>query len=157
MKPNKKTRKQQQKQAFYDAYISSSPIWKEKRDARLQLDRYECQTCCNTDDLEVHHKHYNTLGHENIHTDLITLCSTCHQAITNVIRGRRYAARDIAVTITHEATTQDRTDYVDRETISINITSPVNLAQRPDRRPVEQIFQNDKSDLIETRKNGRGL
>jgi 5-methylcytosine-specific restriction endonuclease McrA len=72
----------------YAAYISS-PQWQAKRADVLARDRYECQTCCTTDSLEVHHRHYRNFGNEAL-ADLITLCSQCHEAITNVMRGRRY-------------------------------------------------------------------
>jgi len=76
---------------FYQSYIASAE-WKAKRESRLQFDGYECQTCESKDNLEVHHRHYRNLGKEEM-DDLITLCNECHEAITSVIRRRRYASR----------------------------------------------------------------
>ena len=79
-------------QVNYYKYLESEK-WKKKRDARLRIDRFTCQTCCATDRLEVHHKHYESLGREDVDDDLITLCRECHEAITSVMRGRRYGER----------------------------------------------------------------
>lgn len=72
--------------------------WQEKRAARLVIDNHECQTCMHDGSvyqLEVHHKTYERFGEENVAQDLITLCSECHEAITNVIRARRYKKKDL--------------------------------------------------------------
>jgi hypothetical protein len=76
------------KQDYYD-YIASDE-WARKRKRVLERDNHECQTCLNGTDLEVHHKTYERLGHEHL-SDLITLCRSCHEAITSVIRQRRYS------------------------------------------------------------------
>lgn len=72
--------------------------WCEKRTQRLVIDNYECQTCLHDGSvyqLEVHHKTYERFGEEDVEKDLITLCSECHEAITNVIRARRYKNKDL--------------------------------------------------------------
>lgn len=82
----------------YQEYMNS-PAWTAKRQQRLDLDGYKCRTCGCTFDvrpLQVHHVTYERLGHEDL-GDLITLCSTCHEAITDVMRRRRYADRRIGV------------------------------------------------------------
>ena len=74
------------------------PDWGEKRQERLQIDDYMCQTCCHDGSnwpLEVHHKTYERFGNENVLTDLITLCRQCHNAVTDVIRRRRYGRRKL--------------------------------------------------------------
>lgn len=77
------------KRIDYYEYIASSE-WAAKRKRALDRDNHECQTCLNGADLEVHHKTYERLGHERL-SDLITLCRSCHEAITSSIRQRRYA------------------------------------------------------------------
>lgn len=72
--------------------------WVEKRAQRLVLDNHECQTCTHDGSvyqLEVHHRTYERFGEEDVEKDLITLCSECHEAITNVIRARRYKKKDL--------------------------------------------------------------
>lgn len=75
----------------YEAYIASE-AWRRKRQAVLERDNYQCQTCLATECLEVHHKTYRALGDEPLE-DLITLCKDCHRAITTSIRERRYHKR----------------------------------------------------------------
>lgn len=72
----------------YKEYINS-PKWKEKRSSRAVFDNYKCQYCgsdVSTYDGDahtpnVHHLHYDTLGRENIETDLVTLCQQCHHQL----------------------------------------------------------------------------
>lgn len=83
---------------FYEQYMAS-PEWAAKRQQRLEVDGHKCRTCgCTHDErpLQVHHVTYERLGHEDL-GDLITLCNSCHEAITNVMRQRRYANRRIEV------------------------------------------------------------
>jgi hypothetical protein len=75
----------------YEAYIASES-WRRKRQAVLERDNHQCQTCLATERLEVHHKTYSALGNEPLE-DLITLCKDCHFAITTSIRERRYHKR----------------------------------------------------------------
>lgn len=66
----------------YDEYMLSE-AWRLKRSQRLMIDKRQCRTCTETNNLEVHHRHYNKpLGTESIDDDLITLCHKCHEAIT---------------------------------------------------------------------------
>lgn len=75
-------------QVDYYTYIASDE-WAAKRKRAIERDQHQCQTCLNGADLEVHHKTYERLGHEKL-SDLITLCRSCHEAITSSIRQRRY-------------------------------------------------------------------
>lgn len=70
----------------YFHYIRSIE-WNGKREERLRIDKYTCQLCCDSGE-EVHHKHYNTLGHEDVMKDLISLCRACHKAVTSELRRR---------------------------------------------------------------------
>ena len=70
----------------YEAYLRS-PEWQAKRRERIELDHHTCQICCRQDQpLEVHHRSYRNLGNEEM-DDLITVCRTCHKAITAIERG----------------------------------------------------------------------
>lgn len=79
----------------YIKYIQSAE-WFEKRDSRLRYDDSKCRTCGSRVNLEVHHITYERLGDELLE-DLITLCKECHQAITSVIRRRRYNDQPVTV------------------------------------------------------------
>lgn len=86
-----------------DYYRSAS--WQRKRQLRLDHDHYTCQGCGITaaqlaelgwPSLQVHHKNagppdyrYPSFGNEQL-TDLLTLCSTCHDGITNSVRQQRF-------------------------------------------------------------------
>lgn len=64
----------------YEWYITS-PQWKEKRAQRMAIDGIKCALCGSRHNLQVHHITYERLGFENIETDLITLCHTCHERL----------------------------------------------------------------------------
>jgi|TARA_S200002703_G_C3771346_1_gene237482 hypothetical protein len=84
-------------------YLSQD--WRQRRELRLKLDGYTCQGCGITQQqlndygwksLEVHHKNagppdfkYPSFGNEQM-SDLLTLCSSCHDGITNSVRNQRY-------------------------------------------------------------------
>ena len=75
----------------YSQYISSL-AWAKKRAERLEIDRNRCQTCHHDGSiygLQVHHATYDRLFDEDVQRDLITLCTQCHDAITDVMRSRR--------------------------------------------------------------------
>lgn len=70
----------------YRRYIRS-PEWEKKKAERMRIDNYSCVMCgrnrehCRT--LQVHHITYKNLGHENIYTDLCTVCGSCHKKLHN--------------------------------------------------------------------------
>lgn len=69
---------------FYEKYMKS-PEWEEKRLQRMKIDNYQCCMCGrpidNCRSVQIHHVSYRNLGHENVWTDLATMCGTCHQKI----------------------------------------------------------------------------
>ena len=84
---------------LYERHMRSE-AWEAKRQQRLAIDGQRCQTCLHDGTLwrlEVHHKTYERLGDEDVERDLITLCCECHEAITNVIRSRRYDGKPVPV------------------------------------------------------------
>lgn len=64
-----------------DAYVAylDSPAWRATRAAAIRRAGRRCSTCGATGPLEVHHRHYRTLGAE-AWADLVVLCPACHQA-----------------------------------------------------------------------------
>lgn len=60
----------------YIAYMNS-PEWKSVRQKAFVAHGRKCQCCGATKNLEVHHRHYDTLGHERVE-DLEVLCVACH-------------------------------------------------------------------------------
>ena len=63
----------------YKEYLAS-PAWRQLRELALQRDQYCCRLCTNTEQLEVHHRHYENFGREDLN-DLTTLCRTCHDLV----------------------------------------------------------------------------
>lgn len=55
-----------------------SPEWKALKQLKLKQSNHKCQLCNSTTNLHLHHLTYDRLGNELI-TDLILLCSQCHQ------------------------------------------------------------------------------
>ena len=70
----------------YEEYLKSKQ-WRQKKLNRLAFDNWSCGFCHKPihdgDRYETHHVKYNRLGHENIETDIISLCPTCHQDFHN--------------------------------------------------------------------------
>ncbi|MFI5377862.1 MAG: HNH endonuclease [Tepidisphaerales bacterium] len=60
----------------YDEYMNG-PVWNEIRRAVLDRARGQCERCGQRARLEVHHKHYDSLGNEDL-DDLEALCPVCH-------------------------------------------------------------------------------
>ena len=62
----------------YHDYINS-PYWKE-RSKKLKRKEGKCCICGSTKKLNIHHKHYRTLGEEK-EEDLMVCCDGCHKDI----------------------------------------------------------------------------
>lgn len=64
---------------YKEDYLSSYAWW-DKRYQVMQRDDYKCT--CGSQATEVHHKHYDNIGREQLE-DLVALCSTCHNKCKN--------------------------------------------------------------------------
>ena len=68
----------------YQQYIHS-PQWAQKVKQRMEIDNYQCQCCGSRGTteipLECHHLTYDRIYHEDVYTDLETLCRACHKGI----------------------------------------------------------------------------
>ncbi|TXH58887.1 MAG: HNH endonuclease [Desulfurellales bacterium] len=146
----------------YDTYMQSE-AWQAKRAQRLAIDNHRCRTCGHTGEtwpLQVHHITYERLGGEDVENDLITLCSACHEAITNVIRSRRYEGRSyevrsVSTTIT---TRQEYTPYgMANVAVQVEFIGSPTHAQRADGKPAEQVGKVDEADFIQARQDRRRL
>lgn len=60
------------------------------RAARLQIAGARCEECGANHALQLHHRHYNTLGREEI-DDVVILCDSCHERETRRMAARRRA------------------------------------------------------------------
>jgi hypothetical protein len=145
----------------YDAYINS-PEWAAKRQERLALDNHRCRTCGHDGTLwrlEVHHVSYRGFGgDEDVENDLITLCASCHDAITNVIRSRKNEGRDYEVP-TVSTTIILRQEYntygMADTTVSVDIIERRTVPQRADGKPAEQVGKIDETDFLQARQDRR--
>lgn len=61
----------------YHEYIRSGK-WNRKRRKAIKAAGGRCSICGCADRLEVHHKHYRTLGRESL-VDLLVVCQECHR------------------------------------------------------------------------------
>ena len=72
----------------YQSYIQSE-AWKAKAKQRLEIDGYQCVMCgaqgTAWNPLNVHHRNYKSIGHENVDTDLVTLCDPCHRRVHRLL------------------------------------------------------------------------
>ena len=142
---------------FYTSYMASEK-WRTKRSLILKRDGDRCQTCLSSEDLEVHHKTYERLGDEAL-DDLITLCHECHEAITTVIRRRRYECRVIPVN-DHQSNTPERKLEINHGLPEITVSDHQRCSnpatQWTNVRSVEQVFQGIEESQWQTRQDGRG-
>lgn len=127
---------------LYARHISSH-AWACKRDERLAIDGNKCQTCLHDGSLwrlEVHHKTYERLGDENVLRDLITLCVSCHEAVTNVIRSRRYDGKPVTVCFVSDGFTSRKDVRYGMDDIDLQDHGrrSTDHAQRESRKPVKQ-------------------
>src|SRR5262249_32260140 len=86
----------------YLRYLRSD-IWREKRRLVLECDGYRCQLWLQHVATEVHHTTYAHLSHEPLQ-DLLSLCRTCHAAITAVLRRERHRVRRLHLQATTRRT-----------------------------------------------------
>jgi len=60
----------------YKTYLRSD-AWKEKRLVVLERANFKCENCGDRNNLEVHHKNYDSIFNERI-DDLVCMCNFCH-------------------------------------------------------------------------------
>lgn len=70
---------------FYKKYMHSEE-WRKKAAQRIEIDGHKCVMCDRPESrcrkgLAVHHITYQRLGNENVYTDIVSLCDSCHQKI----------------------------------------------------------------------------
>ena len=147
----------------YSDYIKSS-AWKKKRKARLEIDGHKCRLCDEDGTrfrLEVHHRpdSYKLIPNESIESDLLTVCSRCHDVITSAIREDRYDGREIEIPITTNSILErmEIRHGLANNTIQIDRISPSNNAQRADSRSIKQMVTFDKADFVKKEKDRRRL
>ena len=76
----KRRAKRKQVNTAYRLYLQSKH-WKETKALALEAATGHCEKCGQPNDrLNVHHKHYKSLGHEKP-GDLLVLCPKCHAKV----------------------------------------------------------------------------
>lgn len=76
----------------YEKYIRSNE-WAIKKAHRKDIDDHKCVMCGRSEEhtrrgLQVHHITYKHLGNEDVYTELVTLCPTCHRRIHNLYKRK---------------------------------------------------------------------
>jgi len=61
----------------YHSYLNTKE-WHDKRNKMLKYANYKCSRCENTENLQIHHLNYNTIGDESL-SDLEVVCVSCHK------------------------------------------------------------------------------
>lgn len=82
---------EQQRKDEYAEYLRSDH-WQRMRKVALWRWNYKCVVCGTKDNLDVHHKTYDRLGHEALE-DLVVLCRSCHEATHEYLRYQKEQAR----------------------------------------------------------------
>ncbi|HVT89685.1 MAG TPA: hypothetical protein VHD56_12585 [Tepidisphaeraceae bacterium] len=120
---------------YYQEYMNS-PQWAEFRLEAIEAASRQCQRCGNAEDLEVHHLHYDTLGHESLN-DVEVLCKSCHRiadierksqrpvkSASGLMKGRYTGGRDVLHQISpHHIRVSKRHHY--KGTFNISDTPPL--------------------------------
>jgi hypothetical protein len=57
--------------------------WSSIKKQAFRIHGMKCYECGLHDNLQIHHRHYKTLGKEDPQTDLMPLCYMCHKGIHN--------------------------------------------------------------------------
>jgi len=70
------------KKSIYHQYLNSKE-WNIIRNKMLKFSDYKCSRCSETENLQVHHLNYNSLGNESL-GDLEVLCNKCHQEVHKI-------------------------------------------------------------------------
>lgn len=168
----------------YERYIRSSEwINRPERLKAIERDGGRCVLCNSSEDLEVHHRTYESFGNEKLE-DLYTLCRQCHDIVTNLLRTRRYeAVGPLDVTdsniLKYEGKFQSIEErvlppFVDtmnlvpdmnryKEVINVHTELDVSdsgsdahpIPQWSDRRPSERMDKEDQANLRQEEKNRR--
>ncbi len=71
---------------WYNNIYLKSDHWHKKRSEALKCAKGLCQLCNNGKLLNVHHRTYENLGHEDI-KDLTVLCKACHQTFHTIMEA----------------------------------------------------------------------
>lgn len=77
---------------LYDDHLHST-YWRQIREQALARDN-GCRLCGSLENLQAHHRTYARLGQESL-DDLTTLCSECHDVVTDHQRRKRYTTREL--------------------------------------------------------------
>lgn len=143
--------------------------WRQRRQQRLDLDGHTCQGCGITREhleqlgwppLQVHHKNagppdyrYPSFGNEQP-SDLLTLCSECHDGITNSVRRQRFkldpkkqvdAVHVAAPSLTTIPIARKQRVQPSDDQDSFAGREPIAVPQRSDRRSAKYLREGDES------------
>ncbi|RJQ34126.1 hypothetical protein C4568_03245 [Candidatus Parcubacteria bacterium] len=72
---------------FYRDYIAG-PLWEKRKEEYYSRHAKACYICGDTKGVELNHKKYGNYGHEK-DSDLVALCRTHHQIITDRHKTRK--------------------------------------------------------------------
>ncbi len=147
-------------------YLSSA--WQKRRQQRLEVDGHKCQGCGITaaqlaelgwPSLQVHHKNagppsytYPSFGNEQM-SDLLTLCSECHDGITNSVRRQRFkldprkqvaAVHIPAPSLSVPIASKQRVQPSDHSDL-FSGREPIVVPQRSDSRSAKYLREGDES------------
>jgi hypothetical protein len=142
----------------YLRYIRRSPAWQALRRAAMERDGYRCQVWLAHPGVEVHHRTYARLYHEDL-ADLITLCRECHQAITTVVRRERHRKRRLRLT-PHQRILPVPVERKVLDGVSLPVLQNYRRrtpdhAQWANQRPAQSVVESLEKGQWQTHQNGR--
>lgn len=145
-----------------------SRAWQQRRQQRFEIDGHKCQGCginaaqlaeLGWPSLQVHHKNagppaytYPSFGNEQM-SDLLTLCSECHDGITDSVRRQRFkldprkqvaAVHVPAPSLTVPPTQRKPRVQPSHCSDSLSGREPIAVPQRSDRRSAKYLREGDE-------------
>lgn len=65
---------------LYALYLRT-PYWQERRRRILKRANYKCEWCRKSKPLDVHHTTYVRMPFQELDSDLVAVCRTCHKKL----------------------------------------------------------------------------
>jgi hypothetical protein len=136
-----------------DAYIRymSSVKWKVLNEEARKRDGNRCRFCNTGSDeckLEVHHRYYPpNLMEDDCLDNLITVCVDCHDVLTDKMRRKKYASKEIVLKAQPLGINRSMEDGNTQGTVTLG--SPPAYALGPTRIPPQRICEGNQADLSE--------
>ena len=144
----------------YEQHLQSA-YWRALREQAFARDNWRCVLCDSPEELQCHHRTYVRLGKEELR-DCFTLCTPCHDVITDHQRRQRYTTRELppmqevgpVAAVTMFGSSYQEIPFETNCEISSDWRRAPLDAQWPTERPAESVDESQKEDYGQAEENG---